>query len=103
MTDSRSDDFTVRVVRSGGFAGLRREWRIRSSEAPDVDWAALVDACPWNEPEPYADARARDRFSWRVEVTGPATSRPRSATLGDARLTGSWRSLVDAVREHAGD
>ena len=102
MADSRSDGFTMRVVRTGGFAGLRREWSAHSAGSPDVDWAALVDACPWNEVAKQVDARSRDRFVWRLDVTGPAKRRTRTATLGDERLVGPWRALVDAVRENGG-
>ena len=96
MTDSGSDSYTISVVRSGGFAGLRREWRVTSTDAPDVDWAALIDACPWNDVAKPRDSRAADRFVWRVEATDG--SRKRTAKLDDGQLAGPWKALVDQVR-----
>ena len=96
MTDSGSESYTISVVRSGGFAGLRREWCVTSTDAPDVDWAALIDACPWNDVAKSRDSRAADRFVWRVEATGG--SRKLTATLGDGQLAGPWKTLVDQVR-----
>jgi hypothetical protein len=97
MTDQRSEttvSWTILVVRTGGFAGLRREWRVSSSDEPEVDWPALIEACPWTTR--YPPSRANDRFVWRIEATAPP--RTRKATLPESSLTGSWRVLVDQVR-----
>jgi hypothetical protein len=94
MADARPDTFTISVVRTGGFAGLRREWRVDSADAPDTDWRSLVDACPWKTvplPKP-----SPDRFVWRIEATDGR--RDRRATLADSGLVGAWRALVDAVQ-----
>ena len=101
MTDSQRDSWSISVVRTGGFAGLKREWRISSSDAPDVDWAGLIDACPWGAAAKPVDSRARDRFVWRLEAKDG--SRSCRATLGDGQLTGSWKALVDEVRGHRRD
>lgn len=96
MTDSRSDGYTISVVRSGGFAGLKREWRVSSADAPDIDWAALVDACPWNDNAKPGDSRSRDRFVWRLEASTPGRSC--RTTLDDGQVTGAWKTLIDTVR-----
>ncbi|WP_411700698.1 protealysin inhibitor emfourin [Conyzicola sp.] len=96
MAVSRPDSWAIIVVRTGGFAGLRREWRTGTADAPDVDWATLIGACPWKDAVKPADPRARDQFVWRLEASGRA--RAYRATLSDGQLTGAWRSLVDEVR-----
>ena len=107
MTDHEPDhgktsgDYTISVVRTGGFAGLRREWRVTSTDAREVDWAGLIDACPWNNSATTRDGRSADRFVWRIEAKTGA--RTRNATLGDGEVTGAWKSLVDAVRARPGD
>jgi hypothetical protein len=98
MVKPRPDraSWSVVVVRSGGFAGLRREWRASSDDDVDVnvDWAALVKACPWNSRTP--PARGADEFVWRITASGPP--RTCEATLSDQALTGPWRDLVVAVQ-----
>ena len=85
-------EFVVTVVRSGGVAGIRRQWRV------DVDdsWLAAIDRCPWDatgtRPHP-------DGFVWQIEVSG---ERECAATLADADVSGPWRDLVDRVRAAAG-
>jgi hypothetical protein len=101
MADSRPETWEVTVVRTGGFAGLRREWRSGTADAPEVDWPALVGACPWRDAAKPVDGRARDQFVWRLEATG--RSRVRRAVVPDGQLTGAWRSLVDEVRRAARD
>jgi hypothetical protein len=99
MTDPESDTWSISVVRTGGFAGLRREWRVSSADAPELDWRLLIDACPWSTvalPTP-----ATDRFVWRIDVHGG--KHERRATLGDANLVGAWRELVDRVKSTATD
>jgi hypothetical protein len=82
----------IQVVRSGGFAGLSREWRV---EADDTDtWRPLLDACPWGSVT--VDTTSRDRFVWRIEVR--VTRRKRVASVPDRDLTGPWRELVDRVQ-----
>lgn len=93
MTDARPDAWTIVVVRSGGFAGLTREWRVHGAEHPDVDWPRLIEACPWNAVAP--PDHSRDRFVWRIEAS--ARSQRCRASLPDALLRGPWRELVDEV------
>jgi hypothetical protein len=86
--------WSIIVVRSGGFAGLRREWRVSSDDDDRIDWTGLVEACPWNARSPR-NAGA-DQFVWRISATGPP--RECTATLGDPALTGPWRELVLTVQ-----
>ena len=100
MPDARSEKtvtWTILVVRTGGFAGLRREWRVSSRDDPAVDWPALIEACPWTTR--YPPSRSNDRFVWRIEASAPP--RTRKATLPESSLTGSWAVLVDQVRSAA--
>ena len=99
MTDSESDTWSISVVRTGGFAGLKREWHVSSTDAPEVDWRLLVDACPWSSVA--RQQPAVDRFVWRIEAHGG--NRDRRATLGDVNLVGAWRDLVDRVKTAAKD
>ena len=70
------DQVTIVVVRSGGFAGLRREWRVDAGD-DDVDrWLVLVEACPWDEPE--AASRREDGGS------GDAAADSDTGQRGDA-------------------
>lgn len=84
----------ITVVRTGGFAGLRRQWTV-TALAPDADqWLPLIDACPWRSVP--ADHRSRDRFVWEIDArTG---RRRRRASVPDSGLTGPWRLLVERVQ-----
>jgi len=88
---------TVRVVRSGGFAGISREWSTRCNPGEEDELRPLVEACPWHRVPP-ADTLSRDRFVWRIEVRGAMR---RSATVPDAALEGPWRALVQRVQERS--
>lgn len=83
----------IEVARSGGFAGIRRVWRVEP-DGDDAGWRALVDACPWDAST--VDAASRDRFVWRIEVR--VARRRRTATVPDRDLVGPWRELVDRVQ-----
>lgn len=95
-----ADSQTLRivVVRSGGFAGIRREWHVEAVDDAG-DWEPLVAACPWDAVT--HDATSRDRFVWRIEVR--VSRRRRVASVPDRDLTGPWRELVDRVRSHSGE
>ncbi|MFC8680947.1 protealysin inhibitor emfourin [Microbacterium ureisolvens] len=87
----------VRVVRTGGFAGLKREW---TAEPPPEDvphWRELIDGCPWNDAAADDPPEGADRFQWRITVT-LTQEPPREAEMTDDRLEGPWRDLVDEVR-----
>ena len=85
---------SILVVRSGGFAGLRQQWRVEPQGDAD-DWIALVHACPWGSVG--RDEASRDRFVWRIEARMPPTVR--TASVPDSLLVGPWRELVDRVQE----
>nr|MCW2727241.1 hypothetical protein [Aeromicrobium sp.] len=85
--------FVISVVRSGGFAGLRREWTIEVSAPDDAEhWRPIIDACPWDrEPGPPRP----DGFVYVVRVD------PHCATIPEPELDEPWRQLVDEVRSRA--
>ncbi|MFS0867938.1 protealysin inhibitor emfourin [Microbacterium sp. 179-B 1A2 NHS] len=110
-----AEPVTILVVRSGGFAGLRRAWRVLADGADTAGWIALVEACPWHEPAsraPGAETGA-DRFAWEVTAARGAAGRQTSdrpeaapdrpeehrALLAEADVAGPWRELIDAVRD----
>jgi hypothetical protein len=73
----------VRVVRSGGFAGMTRSGQ---AEVPDH----LVRACPWDAP--IAAQRGADRYIYEISVTnGPVVTLPESC------LADPWRALIEYV------
>ncbi|WP_156761378.1 protealysin inhibitor emfourin [Microbacterium karelineae] len=82
------------VIRSGGFAGLRREWAV-SPRDDAAAWIPLVEACPWNEVP--SDATARDRYIWRIEVH--LLTLHHAADVPESSLTGAWQALVERVRD----
>lgn len=85
----------VSVVRSGGFAGLRRQWSVAASPDDAPRWIELIEQCPWDAPA-TPDASA-DRYVWKLRACTPEREFTREVT--DAELSGAWRALVDAVRE----
>lgn len=89
---------SVRVTRTGGFAGLRREWRTEA-EGPDARfWIALIERCAWDDSGGGArDAAGADRFVWGIRARCDGDER--SAELADADVRGPWRQLVDEVRD----
>lgn len=81
---------TIVVVRSGGFAGLRREWRVDAGDDDADRWLLLVEACPWDDdsgPAPEPDARAEDAPEPGGSEPDDAASPtdPASARRGPAR------------------
>ena len=92
------DTLLVRVVRTGGIAGVRRQWQVRPVGRDADRWMVLIDRCPWRAAPDRTPAP--DRFVWDICVRMPEGERRRS--LGERQLTGPWRELVDAVREAAG-
>jgi hypothetical protein len=86
-----SAELRITVVRTGGIAGIAREW---SAAGPADEWLPLVDACPWRAVP--KDHVSRDRFVYRITVSAPRTRR--KAELPEAALTGPWRTLVERVQ-----
>lgn len=89
------DRVVVAVVRSGGIAGIRRQWQVEPPRPETRVWIALIERCPWDAPRD-TDAGA-DRYVWSIRVRMPQEQRERE--LADSELQGAWRELVDAVRE----
>ncbi|GAB3140617.1 protealysin inhibitor emfourin [Marisediminicola antarctica] len=82
----------ITVTRSGGIAGLTREWVVRVEEQGDPDsWIRLVEQLPW-QPR-HRSAVHPDRYVYRIGVSR------RRITLPEQDLTGPWRLLVDRVRD----
>jgi len=85
----------VTVARTGGVAGMRREWRVEAPPADAADWTVLVTSCPWDRPAAEEPSGA-DRFVW--EVRARLDDHEYARTLGEEALQGPWRRLVDAAR-----
>ncbi|MBF4463542.1 MULTISPECIES: protealysin inhibitor emfourin [unclassified Rathayibacter] len=83
----------VIVSRSGGFAGLRRVWRVDVAEQPDQPaWRELLDSLPWDDGDRSSPARP-DRFVYEIRV------QTHHVRLGETELDGAWRELVDRVKK----
>lgn len=89
-------ELTVTVARTGGFAGLKREWSVSSALDDADELERLVEACPWHDP-PRPDPQARDRFVYLITVRAPRSHR--SATVPESSMTGPWRSLMLRVTD----
>ena len=90
----------VIVSRSGGFAELRRVWRVDVEEQPDERaWRELLGSLPWEtDDEPQASYSPAvpgrpDRFVYEIQV------QTHHVRLGETELDGAWRELVDRVRK----
>lgn len=89
-----SEPIAVTVARTGGIAGIRREWEAVAPPADPSLLVNLVRACPWDAPE--TPSRGADRFVWHIRVV--ATAHEHDRRLAETDLTGPWLALVDAVR-----
>lgn len=87
----------IAVVRTGGIAGIRRQWRVEAEATDAQEWITLIDSCPW-EQDAHAGSGA-DRFMWSIRARTPSERRERE--LPDSALDGPWRTLVEAVRAAA--
>lgn len=81
----------VTVVRSGGFAGIRR--RAEADSATDPVLARLVGRVDLAAVPP--PGRIPDQFVYDIDIDG------RHATVGEAQLSGPLRELVHHVLAHA--
>lgn len=86
----------VAVVRTGGIAGIRRQWRVQPDPPDSRDWIAMIENCPWDADD--GAASGADRFVWLIRARTPADEHERERELSDSQLDGPWRALVDAVR-----
>ena len=93
MDQPQQSPLVVQVTRTGGFAGLRRQWQVEArSEDEAREWWPLVEACPWDATpgDGYPDG-----FVYEVRAN------ERAAPLPKQQVDGPWRNLVDAVVAHA--
>ncbi|WP_052521193.1 protealysin inhibitor emfourin [Agreia bicolorata] len=100
----------ITVVRTGGFAGLRRIWRVEidtASESALDEWSQILDACPWNEAIDLDGDGVPDRFVFVITVESPpdasaaasdAVDSELRATLPETRVVGPWKQLVNRVQ-----
>ncbi|KQZ23574.1 protealysin inhibitor emfourin [Microbacterium sp. Root553] len=86
----------VAVVRTGGIAGIRRQWRVQPDPPDSHDWIAMIESCPWDADDDAASGA--DRFVWLIRARTPSDEYERERELSDSQLDGPWRALVDAVR-----
>lgn len=54
---------TIVVVRTGGFAGLRRQWQVEAGDGDAERWLVLVEACPWDHASGHTSDDASDDAS----------------------------------------
>lgn len=99
VDDDDTVDIVVRVVRSGGFAGMRKEWTAEPAHDQASVWITLIEDCPWDAASHTPRPDGADRFVWVIEATCQRDER--SVRLSDGEMHGPWRALVDAVREFA--
>lgn len=90
----------VTVTRTGGIAGLRRQWRAEPAEGDVPQWVELIRECPWDAAAAPSPPRGADMFVWRIlahcAVAGERIER--DAQLQDPEVEGPWQRLIDAVR-----
>ena len=100
MVDQGAESpLVITVVRSGGFAGLRRQWQVEPPAADEPDWESLIGELPWDSVR--TDNTSRDRFVWSIEVRISTVTH--QATVPERDLTGPWKTLVDRVQSADAD
>ncbi|MDQ0614373.1 hypothetical protein QF046_002014 [Microbacterium sp. W4I4] len=101
VSDSTDDAdhgrIVVAVVRTGGFAGLRRRWRVEPDPEQAPQWVALVERCPWDEQSDAGTDVGADRYVWSIHAV--LREQQHERVVPDHELQGAWRELVDAVRD----
>ena len=95
MEQTEQPQITVTVVRTGGFAGLRRQWSAQPREPERPHWVTLIRQCPWDD-QCAADPAGVDRFTWHIEAQ--LGDDDRRAEVPETRLHGPWRDLVAEVQ-----
>lgn len=86
----------VTVVRTGGIAGMRRQWRAEPTASDAEHWVALIQDCPWDDVGTDPESPGADRFVWAIAARTPDAEH--AAAVPDSDLHGPWRTLVDEVR-----
>ena len=88
----------ITVTRTGGFAGLRREWSVTATEPDDAEALQnLIDACPWDDR--YDDGHA-DGYLYDFRAADPKAVEHR-AVVPENQLCDPWRQLRDEVQRRA--
>ena len=94
------DPLIIVVRRTGGFAGMTREWRVETDD--ETAWGGLVESCPWDAGGDDVGVRhgpgVRDGFVWRIRITGAVD---REVEVPEEALVGPFAELVGRVRAQA--
>ena len=94
----------IRIIESGGFAGLRRECVVETDGLPETQRAALerlvAAAAFFALPERLVSGFP-DMIQYRVTVE--ERDRAHEVTFDDENATEALRSLVDRILEAAGE
>ncbi len=92
----------ARIVRTGGFAGLRREWRLDEGDLPAAEeerLRRLLDRAGFFAGSPAHDegetARARDAFLYEIAVED--AGRARTVRCAEPALTPPLRECLEAL------
>ncbi|QAY60695.1 hypothetical protein ET475_12350 [Microbacterium protaetiae] len=95
MEQTEQPIVSVTVVRTGGFAGIRRQWSAQPPEPERPRWVMLIRQCPWDDAD-AADPAGADRFTWHIDAQlGDDDHR---VELPETSLHGPWRDLVAEVQ-----
>lgn len=98
--DASEPALTVTVVRSGGFAGIKRTWEAEAHDSTTAElWSGLVESLPWGQ-APQHDPQSADRFVYRIVIVIHTEVR-HQVILPESELTGGWRELVDRVQKES--
>jgi hypothetical protein len=85
--------FVISVVRTGGLAGLRREWAVEVGAPDEAErWCPLIEACPWDS---SGGVNHPDGFVYDVRASRL------EAQLTEHELDGPWLVLVEEVQRDA--
>ncbi len=88
------------IVRSGGFAGLSRQWSA-VIDPQEPEWEELLTRIPRDDVA--NDTGQRDRFVYLVTCEPPTAERPYwQCEVPEGQFTGPWQDLLERVRA-AGD
>lgn len=87
----------VTIRRTGGFAGLTREWSTMV-DPEEPSWRDLLARLPIDERQ--REAASRDRFVYLVTCEPPTKETPYwRCEVPEGSFTGPWQDLLDRVRD----
>jgi hypothetical protein len=87
----------VVLTRTGGVAGLRRQWTVETEHQPNPEhWTRLAGSLPWTGAGGTATSASTtdqrpDQFVYRLRCDN------REISLAESQLTGAWREFADLV------